>query len=659
MDPAMWLSTVATGWNEMGHTAFWVALLKIMWINILLSGDNAVVIAMACRGLPPRQRLWGMILGAGVAVVLRIIFTVVVASLMLLPWLKIVGGLALFYIAAKLLVPEDPDESETEAAEHLWRAVRIVAVADIIMSLDNVIAIAAAAQGNMALLVIGLGISIPLIVVGAALIMALLDRFPILVWAGAALLGWIVGEVIATDPVIQDYLEPRLGPEGFHYVVLFAALVGAILVLVVGGLWRALPKASPAASAEEASAAAEKLTAALARRDEPDRPPRCADPDRRLRLPARLSLDLRARGRGARRAHHRPRAWRRGQRLHGGRDLRQGRPLRRARASSRPADQAARAQGRQGLAASSRRSPGTTRSISLPRTSCAPSSSTARRRSGPTTMPARWVSSCATASTGCATPRAIPASSRRSATTSAWTGYAAGTGQIAGPDPREMAKSDLVVIWGTNAVNTQVNVMTHAIRARKERGAKIVAVDVYMNGTMKQADLPVLIRPGTDGALACAVMHCLFRDGKADWDYLDRYTDAPRELAEHVRTRDPQWASRITGCPVETIEAFARLIGERKRAYFPPRLRLLTLAQRRRQHARGELHSGGHRRLAARRRRGAFFNNRAIYHWDKTMIEGLGSARSVDPPARSIAHRRGSDRRGGCAVGRPAGRRPC
>jgi YjbE family integral membrane protein len=138
-----------------------------MWINVLLSGDNAVVIAMACRGLPHRQRLWGMILGAGVAVVLRIIFTGVVASLMLLPYLKLIGGLALFYIAAKLLVPEDPDEDQTEAVEHLWRAVRIVAIADIIMSLDNVIAIAAAAQGNMALLVLGLAISIPLIVAGA------------------------------------------------------------------------------------------------------------------------------------------------------------------------------------------------------------------------------------------------------------------------------------------------------------------------------------------------------------------------------------------------------------------------------------------------------------------------------------------------------------
>ena len=124
-----------------------------------------------------------------------------------------------------------------------------------------------------------------------------------------------------------------------------------------------------------------------------------------------------------------------------------------------------------------------------------------------------------------------------------------------------------------------------------------------MNGTMEQADLPVLIRPGTDGALACAVMHCLFRDGKADWDYLDRYTDAPRELEAHVRTRTPEWAPRITGCPVATIEAFARLIGETKRAYLPPRLRLLPLAQRRGQHACGKLHSGRHRRLAARGRR--------------------------------------------------------
>ena len=215
---------------------------------------------------------------------------------------------------------------------------------------------------------------------------------------------------------------------------------------------------------------------------------------------------------------------------------------------------------------------------------------------------------------------------------SAYSGFAAGTGRIAGPDPREMAKSDLVVIWGTNAVNTQVNVMTHAVRARKQRGAKIVAVDVYMNGTMEQADLPVLIRPGTDGALACAVMHCLFRDGKADWNYLDRYTDAPRELEAHLRSRNPAWASAITGCPADTIEAFARLVGERKRAFF----RLGYGFSRSRNgaanmHAASAipavtgawLHEGG----------GAFHNNADIYRFNKMMIEGTDLR---DPAVRML-----------------------
>ena len=238
LDFLAWASMLSSGWGDLDRAEFWLALGKIIWINILLSGDNAVVIAMACRGLPPRQRLWGMILGAGVAIVLRIVFTGVVASLMTLPYLKIAGGLALFYIAAKLLVPDDPDESETEAVAHLWRAVRVVAIADIIMSLDNVIAIAAAAGGNMALLVLGLAISIPLIVAGAAAIMALLDRFPILVWAGAALLGWIVGEVIATDPVTRDYLVHAYGVAVAQTVEYASAAAGAVLVLIVGGLWR-------------------------------------------------------------------------------------------------------------------------------------------------------------------------------------------------------------------------------------------------------------------------------------------------------------------------------------------------------------------------------------------------------------------------------------
>ncbi len=204
----------------------------------------------------------------------------------------------------------------------------------------------------------------------------------------------------------------------------------------------------------------------------------------------------------------------------------------------------------------------------------------------------------------------------------AYAGYTAGVGRVAGPDPREMAKSDLVVIWGTNAVNTQVNVMTHAIRARKERGAKIAAVDIYMNGTMAQADLPVLVKPGTDGALACAVMHCLFRDGKADWDYLEKYTDAPRELEAHLKTRDPQWASSITGTPVETIEAFAKLIGERKRAFFR-----LGYGFARSRNGAANMHAAsciaavtGAWQLEGG---GAFHINADIFNLDKTLIEGL------------------------------------
>ncbi|MEJ2374617.1 MAG: molybdopterin oxidoreductase family protein [Pseudolabrys sp.] len=204
----------------------------------------------------------------------------------------------------------------------------------------------------------------------------------------------------------------------------------------------------------------------------------------------------------------------------------------------------------------------------------------------------------------------------------AYAGFAAGTGKIAGSDPREMAKSDLVVIWGTNPVNTQINVMTHAARARKERGAKIAAVDIYINGTMQQADLPVLVKPGTDAALACAVMHCLFRDGNADWDYLDKYTDAPRELEAHLRDRDPHWASAITGTPVETIEEFARLIGERRRAFFR-----LGYGFARSRNGPANMHAAscipavtGAWQLEGG---GAFHANADIYPFDKTLIEGL------------------------------------
>jgi YjbE family integral membrane protein len=180
-----------------------------------------------------------MVLGAGVAVALRIVFTMIVSTLMALPYLKLVGGLALLYIAIKLLVPEDHgEEGGVQPSEHLWRAVRMVAIADIIMSLDNVIAIAAAAKGSMLLLVFGLGISIPLIIAGAALIMSLLDRFPILVWAGAALLGWIAGEVIATDPAVWAFIHERFGGEMHHTVELATAAAGAFLVVLGGWMWR-------------------------------------------------------------------------------------------------------------------------------------------------------------------------------------------------------------------------------------------------------------------------------------------------------------------------------------------------------------------------------------------------------------------------------------
>ncbi|PSJ61052.1 molybdopterin-containing oxidoreductase family protein [Kumtagia ephedrae] len=150
----------------------------------------------------------------------------------------------------------------------------------------------------------------------------------------------------------------------------------------------------------------------------------------------------------------------------------------------------------------------------------------------------------------------------------AWTGWVMGAGALRGADPREMAKSDCVVIWGTNAVVTQVNVMTYAVRARKERGAKIVVVDIYDNPTVKQADMGLIVRPGTDGALACAVMHVLFRDGLADRAYLEKYTDDARGLEEHLRTRTPEWASAITGLSAAEIEAFAQLVGTTQKTFF-------------------------------------------------------------------------------------------
>jgi YjbE family integral membrane protein len=242
---------------DMQSPAFWLAVGKIIWINVLLSGDNALVIAMACRGLAPRERLWGMVIGAGIAVVLLIAFTGIVAKLILLPYLKLVGGIALFVIAAKLLVPEEEGDDVT-AGTSLWHAIRIVVIADIVMSLDNVIAVAAAANGQMSLLILGLAVSIPMIIAGAALIMMVLDRFPILIWLGATLLGWIAGDVIETDPAVHPFLQrlldgqialsldatsaifgvsPHFSLDG-DLVEYISSVLGAVGVLVVGSIWR-------------------------------------------------------------------------------------------------------------------------------------------------------------------------------------------------------------------------------------------------------------------------------------------------------------------------------------------------------------------------------------------------------------------------------------
>jgi YjbE family integral membrane protein len=210
--------------------AFWLAVLQIVWIDILLSGDNAVVIALACRKLPPGQRMWGIVLGTLVAISLRVGFTGIVTQLMTMPYVKLVGGALLFWIAVKLLGSEENGRTaEIEPVDSLWQAIKIV-----------VIAVAAAARGSYALLMFGLACSIPLIMAGAAAVIALLERFPVVVWAGAALLGWIAGEIIAGDPLFAHHLDPASA----HSVQLGAATAGALLVVFIGMVRRRLTRRS-------------------------------------------------------------------------------------------------------------------------------------------------------------------------------------------------------------------------------------------------------------------------------------------------------------------------------------------------------------------------------------------------------------------------------
>jgi YjbE family integral membrane protein len=206
-------------------------ILEIIVLNIILSGDNAVVIALACRGLPPKQRNIGIALGAGVAVLLRVVFTVVIASLLNTPFLRIVGAVLLLWIAIKLLTDgNEESEDNIKSSDKLFKAVQTVAIADIVMSLDNVLAIAAVAKDSIGLLILGLVISIPLIVVGASLITTLLTRFPALIWVGAGLLGWVAGEMLDSDP----WLVATFGKDLMHKLEYPAAVAGALFVVGYG-----------------------------------------------------------------------------------------------------------------------------------------------------------------------------------------------------------------------------------------------------------------------------------------------------------------------------------------------------------------------------------------------------------------------------------------
>ncbi|ADH88428.1 Integral membrane protein TerC [Ancylobacter novellus DSM 506] len=239
---------------------FWVALLQIIWIDLLLSGDNAVVIALACRSLPEKQRKWGILLGAGAAVGLRILFALAVSFLLGVPFLKVVGALLLFWIAIKLVLDEGGEGHHVESADSLWKAVRTIAIADAVMSLDNVVAIAAAARGHAELFIFGLLLTIPLIIFGSQLILKLISRFPILVWFGAALLGWIAGEMLVSDKValetmqgfssdlverIDDPEDPvGLKPSALpHYL---AAVIGATFVVAFGWIVKSRRTEAPA-----------------------------------------------------------------------------------------------------------------------------------------------------------------------------------------------------------------------------------------------------------------------------------------------------------------------------------------------------------------------------------------------------------------------------
>jgi YjbE family integral membrane protein len=222
----------------LSNPLFWVGLGQIIVVNIVLSGDNAVVIALAARSLPAHQQKQAIIWGSVAAIIMRVILTIVAVEMLKLPYLKLVGALLLLYIAVQLLVPEEDGEDGIKSSGNLWAAIRTILIADLVMSLDNVIGVAAAAKGDNILLMLGLAISIPLIIFGSTIILKLMDRYPVIITGGAALLGWVAGEMLITDPVLIDWIAANMSWMHIHLPVVgdisWAQIAGAVLVIVAG-----------------------------------------------------------------------------------------------------------------------------------------------------------------------------------------------------------------------------------------------------------------------------------------------------------------------------------------------------------------------------------------------------------------------------------------
>ena len=227
--------------EHIGEATFWVALGKIIWVNILLSGDNAVVIALAARNLPAHQRNKAIFAGSAAAIVLRVILTVFAVTLLQYPYLKLIGAVALFWIGVQLLLPEDEEGDGVKTSDHLFSAIRTILIADLVMSVDNVLGVAAAAESGppesrLLLLIVGLGLSIPLIIFGSKLLLTVMEKYPVIITLGAALLGFVAGEMLVSDRAVEPFFGSMGGAS--TTVVELAGAVGVVLV----GQWLARRK---------------------------------------------------------------------------------------------------------------------------------------------------------------------------------------------------------------------------------------------------------------------------------------------------------------------------------------------------------------------------------------------------------------------------------